>query len=675
VRKKPPRRASPRRAVRAARAARIARTVERKDYLFEIQEKQGTVAITGPRGVPVFPKFWVGVELAGGEVFTSCQTGLSAGSGAWVTEVANGRLIVELSIRRSAAPNGVLLQATVRNRGPEPIEIRQIRVAHAVTGEGSTPWGPAAEWSLLRMGYAPGAAHREDPDPRGSALVSFADARVVTRSWGVAALRFSPARPRGLVAGFVTSGSQLAWIDVRRDRHTIELAAVCDTEGVCVPAGRAIRSETLFLGLHEDVRAGLAEFGELCGRRMGANSRPVPTGWSSRHSWRRADLSEAGILRQVRFIAAHRKALPLDVLLIDEGWSDGDWSEAKERFPHGLAAVAAEIAAAGLVPGLALAPFTASGSSRLFRERPDWMVKDELGKPLGWDMERPETRELAYGLDGSHPEVQEWLRELFSSLRRLGFRYFKLDTLFMGCIRGYRAEPVTRVAAYRRGLEAIRAGAGDAYLLAAAAPALPSAGLVDGMRVCPDVHLGGRLLGGRLLGGRLAESFPAAMREAHQKWWSHRTLWNNDPDAVLVRPIEGSTMDEARAVAASAEFSGGAIFAGEPLDELAPDRLAVLEGALARRRDPAAVPLDVFDRDAPRVLSLPAGRRRFRVGVFNDTDAPRAFALDLEWFGVARARVYEVEGSTRRLLGVVRRRWLAPPVPARGVRVFLIEGA
>ena len=176
----------------------------RKEYRFEIQEKQGTVAIVGPRGVLAYPKFWIGVELAQGEVFTSCQTGLSAGDGAWVSEVANGRLLLGLSLKRSVTPAGVLLQASVRNNGPEPLEIRQLRVAHAVTGADVTPWGPSAEWSLLRMGYATGGAHREDADTRNSSRVAFNGERVVTRSWGAAALRFG-ASPRGLVAGFVTA--------------------------------------------------------------------------------------------------------------------------------------------------------------------------------------------------------------------------------------------------------------------------------------------------------------------------------------------------------------------------------------------------------------------------------------------------------------------------------------
>jgi len=639
---------------------------ERKDYRFEIREKQGTVMITGPRGLPVYPDFWIGVELAQGEVFTSCQAGLSAGPGAWVSEVANGRLSLELNLKRSASPNGVLLEVAVRNRGPEPLELRQIRVAHAVTGADASPWGSVAGWSLLRMGYACGAGHREDADGRNSSRVVFPDERVVTRSWGAAGLRFG-STPRGLVAGFVTGESQMAWIDVRKDRHTVELAAVCETEGVSLLPGRALVSETLYLGIHDDVRAGLAEYGRLCARRAGVVLKPVPAGWTSGGSLRRADLSEISVIREVGYLAGHRQAVPVDVVQIDDGWmrAYGDWSETNQRFPRGLAPVAARIAGAGLVPGLWLAPFTASASSKLFREHPDWMVKDETGKPLAWDVDWAEPREAWYGLDGSHPEVHDWLRELFQSLRRAGFRFFKLDHLFMGCLKGIRAEPVTRVQAYRRGLEAIREGAGAAYLAGSMAPCAASAGLLDGMCV-------GR---GLETAGAPGEAGPAALAETHQRWWAHRALWNSHAGTVLVGSLAGATLDEAKAAAASAELSGGAVFAGDLLDGLPPDRLALIRDALARRRDTPAIPIDVFDRDTPRVLSVPLGRRRFRAGVFNDTDAPRAFALDLDSFGCARARVWEIEGAVRRPLGVVRRRCLTPSVPAHGVRVLLIEGA
>jgi alpha-galactosidase len=65
-----------------------------------------------------------------------------------------------------------------------------------------------------------------------------------------------------------------------------------------------------------------------------------------------------------------------------------------------------------------------------------------------------------------------------------GCAYFKLDANFWGAIHGGRFHDpkATRVEAYRRGMQAIRRGAGDAFLLGCNHPIFPSLGLIDGSR-------------------------------------------------------------------------------------------------------------------------------------------------------------------------------------------------
>ena len=70
---------------------------------------------------------------------------------------------------------------------------------------------------------------------------------------------------------------------------------------------------------------------------------------------------------------------------------------------------------------------------------------------------------------------------MFTALRSYGFDYFKLDFLYAGALGGLEE--------YRHGLPAvIRDAVGpEAYVLGCGAPILPSVGLVDAMRVSPDV--------------------------------------------------------------------------------------------------------------------------------------------------------------------------------------------
>ena len=69
-----------------------------------------------------------------------------------------------------------------------------------------------------------------------------------------------------------------------------------------------------------------------------------------------------------------------------------------------------------------------------------------------------------YVLDGTHPEVQTHLEQVFRTLRtQWGIHYFKLDANFWGAIHGGRFHDpaATRVEAYRRGMAAILRGAGE----------------------------------------------------------------------------------------------------------------------------------------------------------------------------------------------------------------------
>ncbi|MEK7767795.1 MAG: glycoside hydrolase family 36 protein [bacterium] len=364
--------------------------------------------------------------------------------------------------------------------------------------------------------------------------------------------------------------------------------------------------------------------------------------------------------------AALRAELPLPVVQIDAGWSRamGDWLEPGARFPGGIEPVAARIKALGLTPGIWVAPFAVESTSRLAAEHPDWMVKDDAGTPLAWDVEWAQPKVSWHGLDGTHPEARRRLIETFAALRKMGFTYFKLDFLFMGCLRGIRAAPGTRAEAYRAGLRAIREGAGaDAYLLGCTAPYPQSVGLVNGIRTSHDVFTGGDSI----------KHFGTVSAETHHRFWAHRVLWNADPDVMLARDVAGASPGTPRAVCLSAALSGGALFSGDPLADLTEDRLALLREMLAVSRPAPALPLDLFEREQPRLLAQALGRGRFRLGLFNHEHVARVVPLELDRLGLARARVSILaEGKASRPV-TVNRRYLPPAVPAHGALLILVE--
>jgi alpha-galactosidase len=530
---------------------------------------------------------------------------------------------------------------------------------------GNPLWGSPDRWKVLKMGYTFGGAHREEEDSRNSALVSLPGRRDSVRSWGMAAVKFT-ASPGGLVLGFLSSKRQMSWIDIARDGNEADISAVGEAEGIVVAPGGSMAMEALYLGRHEDLLSGLGEFGALAGAGLKTAPKAAPNGWCSWHFYRDRSIGERSVLENADFLRERRKELPLEVVQLDDGYQKayGDWFEHTERFPHGIEWLAGEISRRGLVPGIWVAPFTLHARSKMAREHPDWLVRDMTGKPLAWEIPWDKGGDPWHALDAGHPEAQAWLAILFGRLYSAGYRYFKLDFLFMGCVRGARSRSITRVEAFREGLARIRAAVHGSYILACTAPYQPCAGLVDGMRTSHDINPGGNPL----------EAFMEAARETSHRFWAHGRLWNSDPDAVVLRPGPGMPAPATGGLAASALFSGGGIFSGDALPVLGLDRLNFLSTLLKQRRPGAGIPLDLFESERPRFISQKLGRGRFRLAIFNHTSLRRTVSFDLARLGLKAASFETLPGFGPALPGKARGRLLTPAIPPGGVIVLGITG-
>jgi alpha-galactosidase len=134
------------------------------------------------------------------------------------------------------------------------------------------------------------------------------------------------------------------------------------------------------------------------------------------------------------------------VFQIDDGWEKavGFWEPDPVKFPRGMRVLAEEIEAAGMIPGIWIAPLLVTRGSPLFRERPDWLLRDSRGRPVpagfnpGWDG-------VFFCLDISIPEAEEHLAQVFDELvEAWGYRYLKLDFLYAAFLEGSRARPAIR---------------------------------------------------------------------------------------------------------------------------------------------------------------------------------------------------------------------------------------
>jgi len=258
-------------------------------------------------------------------------------------------------------------------------------------------------------------------------------------------------------------------------------------------------------------------------RGLPVAGRSFPAVWCSWYCYWRA-VRASDVLDNAA--AARRLGIDLGVVQIDDGWQAaiGDWDRVDPRFGD-LPRTVGRLREDGYEVGIWLAPFLAVEDSALARQHPDWLL-GEVDAGFNWDSR-------LRVLDSTHPAAAAYLQGCVEWLAGLGVTYFKLDFLYAGAMDGRRRAPVGALDSYRATLAMLRQAAGPgATILGCGAPLLASVGLVDAMRVSPDVMPSWEPPEGDLSqpGGRAASLAGAARAHLDRRWWL------NDPDCLLARP-------------------------------------------------------------------------------------------------------------------------------------------
>ena len=628
----------------------------KKPRLTFSQEGAGLSWSSGPsiRGVAAEVRFrspggeQKGVRLFGADV-TQAVDGLQA-TWRWEPDGTGYRVWVELS-----------------NQGAEPILLDSIDVLAASVLKMKTP---PKEWSFFQNGWhswsptfarhLDGTVYTDPGTPIYQAMhqphLSGEAGQELTSEWvtvvasGSAQLGLGPS----LLLGFVTAKDQLT--EVRLHPETAEITARCHLDKVRLGPGEPARSEVLTVQAGPDPVALLEEWADALGQEMEARlTGDPPTGWCSWYYYYGENTAD-DVLDNVGAIARHD--LPLEVILLDDGYQAaiGDWLAVDQvKFPQGMEKVSQTIRQAGHRMGIWTAPFGAASDSQLFRDHPDWFLCDESGEPVvGWVHWGVEC----YALDCTHPQVLDWLRDTFGQMRtEWGVDFFKIDFIFAAAKPGRRYDPTaTRAQALRRGVEAIRAAIGDnAFLLGCGAPLGPCVGLVDGMRVGPDVDPNWQPLWRHDLALPASQS---ALRNSIARAPMHGRLWLNDPDCLLIRQRgtdQDLVLNEMRTLAAVVALLGGVTIDSDQLVEIKPGRLKYLRQTLPPT-GMSAKPLDLFQNELPRLLRLPVVRdwgRWWVMGAINWDDSTTETTLRLGDLGLPAGRYHVYHYWRRRYLGVI----------------------
>ncbi len=278
----------------------------------------------------------------------------------------------------------------------------------------------------------------------------------------------------------------------------------------------------------------------------------------------------------------YRDIAPFNYIQIDAGYfpSCGDWLEYNPRFPKGLKGAADAIKAAGYEPGIWIGPFMVGDESKLFREHPDWMLKDNDGEYVSLWRQYNEPKPWGYRdsdyyiLDTSHPDAMEYIVNVFKELRAMGYTMYKTDFLLWGIhdsAKVQRHTPgKTSFEYFRELMSRIREVLGEeTSWLGCVGPFMPAVGYVDMMRIGGDV---GAQWDDNSFG-------PVNMiQEIHADQYFSNVYWQNDPDAVLLRDFHIHLKPhQIEALAILQAMSGGVITTSDPIHKIAEDRRKLLE--------------------------------------------------------------------------------------------------
>jgi alpha-galactosidase len=463
------------------------------------------------------------------------------------------------------------IKAQLTNHGSAPVRIREVvlfRVPHSLpddtalygegfqmlTQTGGTLGAPEA------IGDYTDAGHYKLIPPEGAHSV-----------YGL--LTLTPPMGDTLIGAFTSCRR----FQGRFDLYPGRIDVVVETEGLELAPGETWDLEEFSYASSPSKTELLDAVAERICANHPRNPWPAPpTGWCSWYCFG-PEVTAQNIHDNLEVIA--REGLDLKYIQIDDGYQSamGDWLTTGSAFGGGVENVLADIRKRGFEPAIWVGPFIAERDSELFRNHPDWFIKDDSGAPLpsdrvtfgGW------RHGPWYALDGTHPEAQEHLESVFRTMNQeWGCTYFKLDANFWGAMHGghFHDPKATRVEAYRRGMEAVLRGAGESFILGCNHPIWASFGLIHGSRSSGDID-------------RSWHAFSHTARENLSRNWQNGTLWWNDPDCLL---LTGDLPEDEFLFHATALLaSGGMILSGDDLTRISPERLKILRRLVSASADAA----------------------------------------------------------------------------------------
>ncbi len=462
----------------------------------------------------------------------------------------------------------------------------------------------------------------------------------------------NPDSNKGVVAAWLTTNKASGIVFTKQtETNKIVIQAEAQYGRWEIPAqadAASLQGEILLVGLFDDCRIGLEEYGNLIADYYKIKLHPQPAGYCTWYSNQFGRAGQEQSTREFIDMAAEQLApFGFTVFQIDDGWQKGGSRNGPNKnftqhnpqgpYPSGMKATADYIKSKGFTAGLWLMASSGNWNDPYYADKQDWFVKGAVNYPApGQENTRRFKQTISIGkpydtfwggtcFDFTNPVVQNYVKNEFDQIsNNWGYKYFKMDGLWtaMGVMQnyindGYSADDIgdqifkdmskPQVEIFRDALKLYRAGAGeDSFFLGCCIAQNmrsmgASYGLLDAVRIGPD---NGANWGGICRG---------PVRGTARYFYNGR-VWYNDPDPVYVR--DGVPLCQSRLICTWAAISGQLYLFSDWLPTLSEQRVDLLKRTMAPHRCYNARPVDLFESELANIWNLTDGKYTI-LGLFN----------------------------------------------------------
>lgn len=614
-----------------------------------------------------------------------------------------------VTITRSADDCTILIGSTIYNPGPEPVRLGECRLVEVTPKRGKvTLVGDTGQAVYLSVSGTTGptrVAKAAAPPPPTNGYESGHYSATLLQV-------VSHEAARALHLGFITFDSQNTVLRFEYEESGFQtLQAVCDFQGLILPPGSSVATETLMIEVSEDFHESLHHWADRVATHYQPQIWPtIPAGWLG-WSWVDAfnvENYEEVMLRNCR--AIRRRLGGFDIGYVWESIGNirdglpGAWLEWDyNNFPHGHEFLVEELRKLDFILGFWCGAFwlvntledkVAQLSEAMLKlDGQPAVASAEWGYGASAKLPR-EQRPCIYSLDPTHPKTKEFIANVFATYREWGIRYYMVD--FLNAI-AYPNEGVPYNEHYdtslargpqvlREGLRTVRKAAqSDTYLQSSSGPTIQNTGYVDACRVGND-YGEGRAINPEsyfypatfvINGANFWTSHSYASGNMAGYYYTHRKLYLNDSGNVMTldKPVP---LCEAQIVATIFGMCGGPVMLGDDIDRISEERLALIKKVFPRTPE-VAVPVDLFDRPLPDYPRLFLNQVRTEwsawdvISILNYDDDPLTLPVSLARLGLdpdAKYRLWEFWNE--QYLGTVSGEFRAV-VPPRSARIYRLS--